>query len=170
MKRNAVLKITKFEDGLLLKFADGKVLELKVGKDVQADSMLFRRAAIHGFCQKLVDAAAISRNPDTGKAATVADKYEAVRAVHDRLVAGEWNLPRATGPKGGILFAALVRMFEGRKSPEQVRAWLDEKTGVQQAALRTNAKVREHIVAIETELAKGQDSDGLLVELEVFDN
>jgi hypothetical protein len=71
-----------------LEFANGKTLQFST--DRLPIGMLFC-AAMHGLKQKLVDAAAISWNPETGRAATVEDKYQAVKAVYDRLLAGAWD-------------------------------------------------------------------------------
>ena len=125
-------------------------------------------ATMHGLKQKLVDAAAIGRNPDTGRSATIADKYNAVRAVYDRLLAGMWNAPRGEGGtgSGGLLFRALVRMYPG-KSPEALREYLSGKTPAEQAALRKNPRVAAIIEEIRAEAPDedSADSDAMLDEL-----
>lgn len=158
-------------DALRLTFANGKELVLQV-RDL-SDAIL-GMAVMHGLKQKLVDAAAISRNPDTGRSATVEDKYEAVLAVYNRLVSGHWNAGRAagTGGSGGLLFRALCRMYGDAKTPEQIREFLAGKSKADQAALRGNAKVAAIIDEIKAEDAAnglGGDtaaSDDLLAELE----
>lgn len=150
---------------LSLTFAHGKTLVLHVSQ-LSADVGAY--ALMHGLKQKLVDAAALSRNPDTGRSATIDDKYNAVREVYDRLLAGHWNKPRdgASAPKGGLLFAALVRMQPG-KNPDDIRAWLETKTDAEKAALRKNPKVAAIIADIQAERAKSGDvdTDALLDEL-----
>lgn len=118
------------------------------------------QATMHGLKQKLVDAAALSRNPDTGRSATTEDKFNAVKEVFDRLLSGHWNKPRegAGAVKGGLLFAALCRMQPG-KSAEEIRAWLDSKTDEQKSALRKNPKVAAVIAEIQSERAKSDDVD-----------
>jgi hypothetical protein len=149
--------------GLTLTFANGK--RLMINAD-QLTSAIAGEALIHGLKQKLVDAAAISRNPDTGKSATVDDKYAAVRAVYDRLLSGEWNAPREGGGSGSLLLAALVR--QTGKPEDQLREWLGKKSDAEKKALSLNPKVAEHINAIRAERAKveGIDSDAILGELE----
>jgi hypothetical protein len=169
-KRNTAIKATvrRNEDGtasgLSLDFSHGKQLLINA---VQLTDAIRAEALIHGLKQKLVDAAAISRNPDTGRSATIDDKYAAVRAVYDRLLSGLWNEPREGGGNvGGLLFKALCRM-QPAKTPEDIKAWLDGKDDKQKAALRANAKVAAMIAEIQAEAARdsGIDSDELLDEL-----
>lgn len=130
-------------------------------------------AMMHGLKQKICDAAALSRNPDTGRSATIDDKYRAMLEVADRLRAGHWNKPSdGTGaPKGGLLFAALCR-FRPEKSVEALREWLDGQTPEQQAALRGNAKIAGIIETIKAERAAKRsdvaavDTDAMLGDLD----
>lgn len=150
---------------LELAFATGDSLTVRVD-DLAGD--IRRMAVLHGLKQKLVDAAAISRNPDTGRSATAQDKYEAVRAVYDRLVAGAWNATRGEGAggQGGLLFRALCRMYPA-KTPQALREFLAAKSPAEQAALRKNPRVAQIIDDIRAEAANGDapDTDGMLDEL-----
>ena len=127
----------------------------------------------HGLKQKLVDAAAISRNPETGRSATVEDKFNAVREVYDRLLSGQWNKVREGGAGGGIgrlLFAALVRLYAGKKTDEEIRAFLAGKSDAEQAALRASSRVAPIIAEIKAERASckpdAPNGDDLLAGLE----
>ena len=122
----------------------------------------------HGFKQKVADAAAIERDPDTGRPATAATKAARMRAVFDRLVAGEWRATGEGGATGGLLFRALCELYEGAKTPEAIRAYLATKTDKQKAALRANAKVAPIIERLRAEAGNISevDSDELLDELE----
>lgn len=118
-------------------------------------------AIMHGIKQKCVDAAAISRNPDTGKSATVADKWAALMAVATRIVGpdGQWNATRGEGDGtsgAGLLFRALIRMYPA-KSPEQLREFLAGKGKSAQAALRKNPRVAAIIEEIRAERADDGD-------------
>ena len=156
--------------GLTLKFADGFAATL-MRENLSEDILI--QATLHGLKQKLVDAAAIARNTETGASATVQDKKEAVLAVLNRLMAGEWNKTREGGEsaaKGSLLLLALGRMNPaGDMSAlaERVKAMTDE----QRAALSKNPKVLVHIQAIQAERAaakarmSGVDSDALLGDL-----
>lgn len=151
--------------GMILTFADGDKLE--IASDLFSHAIT-TMATMHGLKQKLVDAAALSRDPDTGRSATVADKKAAVMEVYDRLMAGHWNKPRegAGSVKGGLLFAALCRMQPG-KPAEEIKLWLDEKSDEQKAALRKNPKIAAIIAEIQSERAKSGDvdTDAMLDEL-----
>ena len=60
---------------------------------------------------------------------------------------------------GGLLFAALCRMYAGRKTEEELREWLSTKDKKAQAELRKNPKVAAIIEQIKAE--RGTDDDGL---------
>lgn len=149
---------------LALAFSNGQKIQLHVSEMPDAVRAM---ATLHGFKQKLVDAAAIARDPATGKSATIRQKYEAVKTVYDRLMSGEWNAERGDGTSGaGLLFQALCRLYEGKRTPDDVRAWLEKKDAKEQAALRANPKVAEIIRTIQAEKVGDKvDSDKLLDEL-----
>lgn len=155
---------------LRLKFANGEEIAFHIS---EMSASIVHAAAMHGFKQKLVDAAAISRNPDTGASATVADKFAAVNAVYQRLLAGEWNAKRGEGgaSAGSLLFRALVRVYPN-KTAEELRGFIDGLDKSKQAALRANPKIAPVIEAIKAEdAAKAGDaganeSDDLLAGLE----
>ena len=150
---------------LTLKFSNEK--EIVITTNGLKNGLLYM-AAIHGLKQKLVDAAAISRNPETGRAATVEDKYQAVEAVYNRLLGGQWNAAREGGVAGGLLLQALCRMYEGRKTVEDIKAFLAEKSDAEKTALRKNPRVATIIEEIRAEQGKAAniDTDELLGELE----
>jgi hypothetical protein len=165
-KRNAAISATIDGNTLMLTFANGKTLIMR-GDALTSDVQQY--AMMHGLKQKLVDAAAISRNPETGRAATVEDKYQAVKTVYDRLLAGQWNATREGGGNaGGLLFQALCRMYAGRKTAEDIKAFLAEKTDAEKTALRKNPRVAAIIEEIRAEQGKTAniDTDELLGELE----
>lgn len=138
---------------------------------IDADTLgddIRQQAMMHGLKQKLVDAAAMSRNPDTGKSATVQDKFASVQEVFDRLT-GEgatWNAIRegGSGNSGGLLYRALVRHYEGKKTAAVVKTWLDARSDAEKTALRKNAKIAVIIAEIQAEKpdVKAVDTDALL--------
>ena len=148
---------------MTLVFANGKQITVNA-EALEAD--IVNRAVMHGLKQKLVDAAAISRNPDTGATASIEDKYNAVYEVYQRLLNGEWNKNRegGGGVSGGLLFRALCRLYAA-KTPEAIREFLDGKTKAEQSALRANPKIAAIIDEIRAERVSGVDSDDLLDEL-----
>ena len=137
---------------------------------------------LHGLKQKLGDAAAISRNPDTGRSASLDDKIAAVREVFDRITSpdGTWNKIRESGDgsgNGGLLFRALCNIYAGKRSPEQITVFLADKTEAEKAALRKTAIVADRIRSASTdnkaEIERirpapkaGGNGDDLLAELD----
>ena len=172
-KRNATISATIVTNdtdnrpcALLLRFANGEMLSIAAS---QLQQSIMEYAIWHGLKQKLVDAAAISRNPETGRPATVEDKYQAVKVVYDRLLSGQWNATREGGGNaGGLLFQALCRMYQGRKTPDQLREFLADKSDAEKTALRKNPRVAQIIEEIRAEQGKAAniDTDELLGELE----
>lgn len=152
---------------LTLAFSHGESLTIRAADLSQT---IVAQAIMHGLKQKLVDAAAISRNTETGRSASVADKFDAVKEVYDRLLSGEWNKRRegGAGASGGLLFRALCRMYDGKKTQEDIKAFLDAKTDAEKAALRKNSKVAAIIEEIRAESVKGDsaNADDLLADLE----
>lgn len=148
-----------------LNFANGKKLTVK-SMDLAPE--IIGQALMHGLKQKLVDAAAITRDPSNGRSATVDTKYDAVKAVMDRLLEGEWNKRREGGPTGGLLKRALIEKYAGRKTPEQIQAFLDAKSDKEKAALRKNPAIATIIDRLRQEDAEesGEEVTDLLAELD----
>jgi hypothetical protein len=140
---------------------------------VEINPNLLNMAACHGIKQKCIDAAAISRNPDTGKSATVADKWAALGRVVDRITSddGTWNEAReGGGNQGGLLLRALMRL-QPNKTKEQLVAWLEGKADKEQAALRANPKIAPIIAELKAEQDRKNadqefDTDAALDELQ----
>lgn len=171
--RTPALSVTVDEaaQSLTLTFGDGRepvtINPAEFSEDVRAYAML------HGFKQKLVDAAAIPRDTETGRSATPAQKADAVMTVLNTLRVGHWNKPRGEGSgtasAGGLLYRALCRMYAGKMDAEAVRAWLAGKDKEQQAALRGNARIAAIIAEIKAEdaaKAPVNAGDDLLAELD----
>jgi len=73
MKRsNSVVNVQQDGSILRIEVIGGGVVEFDTRK-VHEDNV--QRAIMHGFKQRLSDAAALSRNPDNGAPATPAEKY-----------------------------------------------------------------------------------------------
>lgn len=164
MKANSVIETVVNGDKLTLKFSNGA----EIFVDPAALSESIKEAAmIHGFKQKLCDAAAMSRDPETGKPATVEQKFAAVKEVYDRLFSGEWNATREGGQSGGLLYRAMCKLYEGRKTPEYIKEWLDAKTDAEKKGLRENKKVAKIIESLRPvdKKAAAIDSDALLADL-----
>lgn len=148
---------------ITLAFANGESIQFDTA---ELSNEVLAQAMAHGLKQKLADAAAISRDPSNGRAASIEIKHAAVKEVFNRLLAGEWNKRREGGGNtGGLLFRALCEMYEGRKTPEQIKEYLATLSDKEKAALRKNPRVAEVIDRLR--MAEGEDSsDDLLAGLE----
>ena len=155
------------DDGaLVLEFRHGETLKLHpeaLNPEIQ------RAAMLHGLKQKLVDAAAISRDTATGRAATIVTKFDAVKEIFDRITGagGEtpsWNKLRAggAGGQGGLLARAIAR-YKGVEVAA-AKAYLDRLTDAQKQALRVDPRIATIINELRMESAKpaGIDTDALL--------
>jgi hypothetical protein len=165
MKANSVIETSIVGDQLALKFSNGA--ELFVDPAVLSESIK-QSAMLHGFKQKLCDAAAMSRDPETGKPATVEMKYAAVKEVYDRLFSGEWNATReGGGSTGGLLYRALCQIYAASKTPEEIKVWLDAKTDAERKALRESKKIAKVIDSLRPvdKKAAAIDADALLADL-----
>jgi hypothetical protein len=152
--------------GVHLKCVNGQELTAKLD---ELSAHLFAEAAAHGMSQKLGDAAALSRNPETGQSASVADKWQAVAAIFNRIFTDqEWNMEREGGGQGSLLLRALIRYYDGKKTAEDVKTWLETKTKEEQNALRKNPKIATLILEIQAEGADEELGDELLEELDAI--
>lgn len=164
---------TKYESGfpnmvVTLDFANGKRVT------VQTDELspeIIAQAVAHGLKQKLGDAAAISRDTATGKPASIEVKFDAVAEIAQRLAAGEWNKRRegGTGATGGLLKQALLRMYDGRKTSEQIEEFLASITDKEKAALRASPRVAEIIAEIRAEKGPAGDATDILAQLDALE-
>lgn len=164
--RTPVVASDIFGRVLTLNFATGQ--ELAVDLDKLSPDIL-TQAALHGLKQKLVDAAAIARDPTTGLSATPEDKYQAVKAVFDRITRadGTWNAVREGEQRaqGGMFVRAIMELTS--KTREETTAMLEKLDKDQIAALKKNAKVLDITQRMEREAAaaKPDNSDDLLAAL-----
>ena len=167
------IEATVGDDGtLILEFRHGETLRVHpetLNPEIQ------RAALLHGLKQKLVDAAAISRDTATGRAATIVTKYDAVKEIFDRITGagGEtpsWNKPRAggAGGQGGLLARAIARFKNVEVAA--AKAYLDRLTDAQKQALRVDPRIATIINELRMESAKpaGIDTDALLGGLDAL--
>lgn len=141
-------------------FTDGEELSFdatRTTKDIREEAMM------HGFGQKIGDAAALSTGED-GKSATVAAKRAAMGEVIESLYAGNWDRKREGD--GGILFLALQRLYKGKKSDKKLKAYLAGLSKGQQTALAYTDKVKPHVDAIRKERNRDVDTKGMFDELD----
>lgn len=150
-------------ESMTLTFSSGATLCLRLG---QLNADIATQAMWHGLKQKLVDAAAIGRDPDTGRSATIDDKYDAVREVYDRLLSGEWNKTREGGAAtGGVMLRALMMVYP-TKTKDQLTEYLKGKSAAEKAALKLVPKIAAAIDTIMATKVGDVDTDALLDELD----
>jgi hypothetical protein len=124
------------------------------------------QAILHGLKAKLIDAAAIPRNPDTGRSVSIEDKWDAITEVYDRITApdGSWNKHAGGGGgavTGGLLIRALMQLSGKPRDvvTAQVARW-DKK---QQAAMRAEPRVAAIIAKLQAPVMDVSSMlDGLL--------
>lgn len=91
VKSNSVVTVQQMEGGIIA------ITVLGAGDltfdPAKADAANKAHAEFHGWKQRLSDAAAISRDPETGKPASPADKLAAIRALVEHYESGsaEWS-------------------------------------------------------------------------------
>lgn len=151
--------------GTIIHFNVLGVGELKLNME-NLSAEVKHHAAIHGMIQRISDAAAISRNPETGKPATPAEKFDRMQDLIAHYMSGtsKWSrVGQGSGNRGGYLFRALCILYPSRDQTE-LRAWLDGKSKSEQSALRNSPKVR---AIIDTFVEDSDiDTDAMLGELD----
>lgn len=110
-RANSIITVSRFDNKLTFAFAGVGQFVFDPDK-VSAENRA--RAMIHGFEQRIRDAAALSVDRDTGRSATAQEKHDAAKRIVDHLMSGatEWNLrPAATpGVDAGLTIQALMRV------------------------------------------------------------
>ena len=132
------------------------------------DKEILKRAAIHGLVQRISDAAAMSRDTDTGQPATPADKFERMKELVDYYNSGaaEWRRVKASGAGagntgGGLLLKCLVIM-KPEKTKEEIAEWLKKLTKKEKFALLGSKQVKAVADTIRGKQAENVDSEELL--------
>lgn len=175
-KKNSVISV-EFDNGNL-RFAVANAGEFTLNLSSLSDD-LREKALVHGLTQKISDAAAISKADlptDPVEAAKV--KFEAMKAVADRLAEGDWSKRSGdgSGPVAGIIFRAFVEFVsnaaKAKKRPvpseAEIRAVYDAKDRAGQLALRNVPEIAAIIERMKSERGTGTakvDTSALLGEL-----
>lgn len=123
------------------------------------------RASIHGMIQRISDAAAISRNPETGKPATAQEKYDAMARLVNHYESGsaEWRIAGGGGiARSSVLLDAMVQLFPNR-TRDDLKVWLAGKSKAERAKLAQSSRVRPIIAAM---TPVSGDADAMLDELD----
>lgn len=166
-KSNSIITHAVEGQTILFTVADVGTLKLNIGA-VHVNNV--QQATVHGFIQRISDAAAIPRNTETGQSATPQEKFDAMARLvgHYESGSSDWRILGAGGGlarTGGYLFAALSELFP-TKSADEVRAWMKSKSKDELTALRTKGRAADIIRRMEAERSAGVDVDGLLGEMD----
>lgn len=175
-KKNSVISV-EFDNGNL-RLAIADVGEISLALASLSDDIR-EKALVHGLTQKVSDAAAIAKADlpaDATEAAKV--KFEAMKAVADRLAEGDWSKRSGdgAGPVAGVIFRAFVEFVtnaaKAKKRPApseaEIRAVYDAKDRAGQLALRNVPEIAAIIERIKSERgasAAKVDASALLGEL-----
>ena len=139
-------------------------------KDVSPENATY--AMLHGFKQRVVDAAAISRDESNGQPATPQEKYDAMKRMADHYASGskEWSIRESGGSTvdTGLTIRALAA----------VKGWTESvaREKVDTACVAAKMSSREYLAKIarstdvarkiaEMRAASSPDSDAMLAEL-----
>lgn len=111
-------------------------------------------AMLHGLRQKICDAAAIARNTETGRSASITEKHAEMRAVADRLMDGQWNAKResAESSENSIIIRAVAEVMN--MSESDALAAYAKLAREQKTKLRSNPRVAAVIARIRAEMAQ----------------
>ena len=112
-------------------------------------------AAFHGLKQRLVDAAAMSRDTTDGSAASPETKAGRITAViaHYHSGTDKWSRVADGTIEGGLLYDALCRKFGHMRAPSEIKEWLGTLDDKARAALREDDEIAPVIAAIKAERA-----------------
>lgn len=102
-------------------------------------------AMLHGLKQRIIDAAALSRDTATGASATPEDKFDAMKGLVDHYASGtvEWGMRATAGGGAGVASGIIIRALAA------VKGWT-----VTQARERVDAKSAEMGLSSREYLAK----------------
>lgn len=123
-------------------------------------------AMLHGIKQRVIDAAALERDPATGLSATPEQKYMAMAAIVNHLNSGaeEWNIRgQARGPRVDAEFEMLLEAISEvrQRDPAELRDWLKKKTATERLALAMHDSIKPTLDAIRELKAASVDEESL---------
>jgi len=172
MKSNATMAVEIDQAGnrILFTVRDAGTITLDMAR---LSPEVLAYAAFHGMKQRIADAAAMSRNPDTGAPASPADKFAAMEALaaHYMSGTGEWATRVASGGAGkpsGLTLRAVadVQGLDIATMRERIEGLAERKGTTPAALLRELAKAPAVAKRIaELKAATSPDADELLGEL-----
>lgn len=180
-KSNSVVTTRLLDTGVIeftvLKAAADGVGAATMTLDPKACSEPVRaRAVVHGLVARVVDRAALDRNKTTGKSASGAEKFAAMKTLVDHYASGaeSWAMAQAEraprGPSLDPIILAAVSEATGRGAVEVLEMVTKGAAGkaitleAYLAALAASIKVAPIVAWMRAEAAAGLDGDALLNE------
>ena len=171
-KSNSVVTVEQTDDGkLLFNVLGAGVLTFDPAK---CDASMNAHAALHGWKQRISDAAAMDRDPETGRPASPADKLTAMQDLAEYYMGGatDWRRVGKGGAGKSITIEAIARVksITYAEAEEYVDSYAarnysgDRKECL--AFLREGKRVMEAMAAIRAERAPKPkvDADAALDE------
>lgn len=133
------------------------------------------KAEMHGFVQRISDAAAMARDSKTGASATPQQKFEAMKRLVEHYVSGssEWSPARSTEGVGRprvdtnrqLLMSALL-IYSPQKGAETIAKFVADRSAAQVTALLLSAELKEAVAIAREELEKAQREQAQGVDAE----
>ena len=171
-RANSIISTRTDENGIVFSVTGAGELHLPF-EDLS--EIVRKRAMVHGLIQRISDAAALSRDPDTGKPATPQAKYdEMARLVaHYRTGTVEWGIRREGGGgetrEGGLTIRALanVQKTDVATMREKVER-MAEKNGTTTRAILAKLATQSAVAAEIARLKSATvavDADELLADI-----
>lgn len=122
------------------------------------------RAQLHGFVQRISDAAAMARDSKTGASATPQQKFDAMQRLVEHYQSGSeaWSparaadgvgRPKAENPQARLLRAAL-KLHAPQKDEETIAQFVKERNAAQVTALLLSEQLREAVELAREQLAQ----------------
>lgn len=121
--------------------------------------------AAYGLREKITNATALSRDPKTGKSATVAEKREAAYRVIEAMMAGQWEVRAASGTGDDAVLIDAITELTGQPRADVVDAAKDWSAG-QKRDLIADAGIAPIFARMKVEAARrvagGSDAKAIL--------
>ena len=168
MKSNSVVTYTISDGVITFRVIGAGELTLRMS---DLAPVILERARDFGMVQRIMDKAAIPRDTSTGKSATPAEKYAAMKGLVDHYSSGsaEWSRKREpVGKRGGkngrLLLQALQEYYPGR-SVEALTEYLAARSEIEQDALLICKELKPIVDRLRAASVASVDTISLLGEL-----
>lgn len=128
------------------------------------------RALAHGLVQRISDAAAKSRDPQSGKPAAASEKFAAMKELVDFYMSGteNWSLSRESEGRDVQLLIECLREVYPERSEEQLKEWLRKRSAADRKALLLSEKIKPIAERITKEKLSHIDTEEMLSDLEMM--